>query len=91
MWCFLNLTCGCKRTGLLPLPLLPVVQCCKVKRDQGNKYKFRVPEDAVATEENKKENDDIQADKINKAFVTPDKIQDGHAEKIDKAQSSQNP
>ena len=60
----------------------------KIKRDQGNKYKFRISKNTVATEESKKENDDIQADKINKASETPDKIQEGHTEKINQAKSS---
>jgi hypothetical protein len=57
----------------------------KVKRDKGNKYKFRISKNAVATEESKEEHYYIQADKINKASEAPDKIQEGHTEKIKQA------
>jgi hypothetical protein len=57
----------------------------KVKRDQGNKYKFRISKNAVSTEKRKKENNNIQTNKINKTSETPDKIQKGHEEKINKA------
>jgi hypothetical protein len=69
----------------------PVLDDVKVKRDQGYKYEFRIPKNAVATEESKKENNGVEADKINEAFVFPDKIQEGHTEKINEAETAQDP
>jgi len=57
-----------------PFLIILVFNYIKVKRDEGNKDKFRIPKNTVCTEESKKENNDVQADKINKTSETPDKI-----------------
>ena len=57
-----------------PFLIILVFNYIKVKRDEGNKDKFRIPKNTVSTEESKKENNDVQADKINKTSETPDKI-----------------
>jgi hypothetical protein len=62
-----------------------VSDCGKIKRDQRNKYKLRISKDTITTEKSKKENNNIQADKINKASEPLDKIQEGHKEKANHA------
>ena len=57
-----------------PFLIIFVFNYIKVKRDEGNKDKFRIPKNTVSTEESKNENNDVQADKINKTSETPDKI-----------------